>query len=121
MMQTLVPTGRANYEPNSLAEAGENGGPRESAEAGFTTFSANDERNDPAQKLRIRAELFADHFSQARLFYLSQTANEQAHIASALVFELSKVTLDHVRARVVGQLRNIDEEDRKSTRLNSSH
>src|SRR3546814_5341399 len=60
MMQTLVPTGRANYEPNSLAEAGENGGPRESAEAGFTTFSANDERNDPAQKLRIRAELFAD-------------------------------------------------------------
>src|SRR3546814_5101482 len=110
MMQTLVPTGRANYEPNSLAEAGENGGPRESAEAGFTTFSANDERNDPAQKLRIRAELFADHFSQARLFYLSQTANEQAHIASALVFELSKVTLDHVRARVVGQLRHIDED-----------
>ncbi|WP_282947430.1 MULTISPECIES: catalase [unclassified Sphingopyxis] len=110
MMQTLVPTGRANYEPNSLAEAGENGGPRASAETGFKTFETNDERNDPAQKLRIRAELFADHFSQARLFYMSQTENEQAHIASALVFELSKVTLDHVRARVVGQLRNIDED-----------
>lgn len=110
MMQTLVPTGRANYEPNSLAEAGENGGPRASAETGFRTFEANDERNDPAQKLRTRAELFADHFSQARMFYLSQTENEQAHIASALVFELSKVTLDHVRARVVGQLRNIDED-----------
>ncbi len=41
---------------------------------------------------------------------MSQTGNEQAHIASALVFELSKVTLDHVRARVVGQLRNIDED-----------
>ena len=109
-MQTLVPTGRANYEPNSLAEAGENGGPRASAATGFTTFATNDERNDPAQKLRVRAELFADHFSQARLFYLSQTGNEQAHIASALVFELSKVTLDHVRARVVGQLRNIDED-----------
>jgi catalase len=110
MMQTLVPTGRANYEPNSLAEAGENGGPRASADTGFTTFAANDERNDPAQKLRVRAELFADHFSQARLFYQSQTENEQAHIASALVFELSKVTLDHVRARVVGQVRNIDED-----------
>ncbi|WP_294037147.1 catalase [Sphingopyxis sp.] len=110
MMQTLVPTGRANYEPNSLAEAGEHGGPRASAETGFKTFADNDERNDPTQKLRIRAELFADHFSQARLFYLSQTENEQAHIASALVFELSKVTLDHVRARVVGQLRNIDED-----------
>ncbi|PQM27545.1 catalase HPII [Sphingopyxis lindanitolerans] len=109
MMQTLVPTGRANYEPNSLVEAGEDGGPRASPETGFTTFTANDERNDPGQKLRIRAELFADHYSQPRLFYRSQTDNEQAHIASALVFELSKVTLDHVRARVVSRLRNIDE------------
>ena len=110
MMQTLVPTGRANYEPNSLAEAGENGGPRPSPATGFNSFTTNDERNDPTQKLRVRAELFADHFSQARMFYLSQTENEQAHIASALVFELSKVTLDHVRVRVVGQLRNIDED-----------
>jgi catalase len=102
--------GRANYEPNSLAEAGENGGPRASAVQGLHDLrGANDERTR-AQKLRIRAELFADHFSQARLFYQSQTENEQAHIASALVFELSKVTLDHVRARVVGQVRNIDED-----------
>ncbi|MFD0849427.1 catalase [Sphingosinicella xenopeptidilytica] len=110
MMQTLVPTGRANYEPNSLADAGEDGGPRACPETGFSSFTANDERNDPAQKLRIRAELFADHYSQARLFYRSQTENEQAHIASALVFELSKVQLDHVRARVVSRLRNIDED-----------
>ncbi len=110
MMQTLVPTGRANYEPNSLAEADEDGGPRACPETGFTSFTANDERNDPSQKLRIRAELFADHYSQARLFYRSQTESEQAHIASALVFELSKVQLDHVRARVVSRLRNIDED-----------
>jgi len=110
MMQTLVPTGRANYEPNSLAEAGEDAGPRACPETGFTTFTVNDERNDQAQKLRIRAELFADHYSQARLFYRSQTENEQAHIASALVFELSKVQLDHVRARVISRLRNIDED-----------
>jgi len=109
LMQTLVPTGRANYEPNSLAEAGEDGGPRACPETGFTSFPVNDERNDGGQKLRVRAELFADHYSQARLFYRSQTENEQAHIASALVFELSKVQLDHVRARVVSRLRNIDE------------
>lgn len=109
LMQTLVPSGRANYEPNSLAEAGEESGPRASPETGFTTFTANDERNDAGQKLRIRAELFADHYSQARLFFKSQTENEQAHIASALVFELSKVTLEHVRERVVSRLRNIDE------------
>ncbi|MFT4193152.1 catalase-related domain-containing protein, partial [Ottowia sp.] len=46
----------------------------------------------------------------ARLFYRSQTENEQAHIASALVFELSKVALEHVRERVVARLRNVDED-----------
>ncbi|NMA98841.1 MAG: catalase HPII [Phyllobacteriaceae bacterium] len=110
MMQTLVPKGRANYEPNSLFEAGEDTGPRASMETGFTSFRENGERNDPTEKVRVRAELFADHFSQARPFYKSQTANEQAHIASAIVFELSKVTLEHVRNRVMSRLRNIDED-----------
>ncbi|TCM14392.1 catalase [Novosphingobium sp. PhB165] len=110
MMQTLVPTGRANYEPNSLAQAGEDAGPRACPDTGFASFPENAERNDPAEKLRIRAELFADHYSQAALFYHSQTENEQAHIASAIVFELSKVALAHVRLRVVAHLRNIDED-----------
>ena len=110
MMQTLVPTGRANYEPNSLAAAGEPGGPRACPETGFSSFAANDERNDGSEKLRIRAETFADHYSQATLFYSSQTVSEQAHIASALVFELSKVTIEAVRTRVLSRLRNIDED-----------
>ncbi|MFN3627565.1 MAG: catalase, partial [Parvibaculum sp.] len=55
LMQTLVPTGRANYEPNSLAEAGEHGGPRACPETGFTSFRENAERNDPTEKLRVRA------------------------------------------------------------------
>ncbi|MFM5929332.1 MAG: catalase [Novosphingobium sp.] len=110
MMQTLVPKGRANYEPNSLAEAGEDGGPRECPETGFSSFSENAERNDPTEKVRLRAELFGDHYSQARMFFLSLTANEQAHLASALTFELSKVTLEHVRSRVLSRLRNVDED-----------
>ena len=109
LMQTLVPKGRANYEPNSLNEAGEDSGPRVASETGFTSFSDNGERNDPTEKMRIRAETFADHYSQARMFYLSQTQNEQAHIASAIVFELSKVAMPHVRLRVLARLRNIDE------------
>ena len=109
LMQTLLPTGRANYEPNSLADAGEDGGPRACPETGFTSFSANHERNDGGHKLRVRAELFADHYSQARLFYRSQTDNERAHIASALVFELSKVSIEAVRSRVLSRLRNVDE------------
>ena len=109
MMQTMVPTGRANYEPNSLAENGEDGGPRES-EQGFKTVAINDERNDGNEKLRIRSDTFADHYSQARLFFRSQTEIEQAHIASAFVFELSKVALDPVRLRMLGNLRNVDED-----------
>ena len=109
LMQTLVPKGRANYEPNSLAEGGEDGGPRESP-AGFATFAANDERNDGSQKLRVRAESFADHYSQARMFYRSQAPIEQAHLATALVFELSKVAIPAIRERVLGNLRNVEEE-----------
>jgi catalase len=108
MMQTLVPVGRANYEPNSLMEAGEDAGPREVPAEGFSSFRANHERNDASEKSRVRPELFADHYSQARLFYISQTPIEQSHIAAALVFELSKVKLEHVRSRVLSRLMNVD-------------
>ncbi len=103
-MQTQVFTGRANYEPNSLSEAGEDGGPREDPKQGFRTFAAPVESG----KVRLRAESFADHYSHARLFYLSQSEIEQTHIASALVFELSKVTLEHVRLRILANLLNVD-------------
>ena len=103
-MQMQVPKGRANYEPNSLSQAGEDGGPREDPKGGFRSF----EQPVEGTKVRIRAETFADHYSQARLFFLSQTEPEQAHMASALVFELSKVTMDHVRDRVLGNLQNVD-------------
>jgi catalase len=104
-MQMQVPKGRANYEPNSLAFAGENGGPRENPKAGFTTFPAE----EAGAKLRIRPESFADHYSQARLFFRSMDPAEQAHIASALVFELSKVSLEHIRQAMLSNLRNVDE------------
>jgi catalase len=104
-MQTQVFTGRANYEPNSLSQAGEAAGPREYPQGGFRSFAAPVE----GTKVRLRAESFADHYSHARLFYTSQSATEKAHIASALVFELSKVTLAHVRLRILANLLNVDE------------
>ena len=105
-MQTQVFKGRANYEPNSLSEAGEDGGPREDAKGGFRTFAARLEDT----KVRLRAETFADHCTHARLFFRSQTQTEQSHLVSALVFELSKVTLEHVRLRVLSNLRNVDDD-----------
>lgn len=103
-MQTQVPTGRANYEPNSLDQAGEPGGPRADPVGGFRTTPVALE----GAKVRLRADSFADHYSQARLFFRSQSPVEQAHLASALVFELSKLTLAHVRARVLANLGNVD-------------
>ncbi|WP_315854065.1 catalase [Gemmata palustris] len=95
------PKGRANYEPNSW---GAEGGPRESPEKGYKSFP------EPVggTKVRARSETFSDHYSQARQFYISQTLLEQTHIASALVFELSKVETVAIRARMVSHLLNID-------------
>ncbi len=109
MMQTKVPKGRANYEPNSLSVVGEDGGPRESPK-GFVTTTNPTGADEQGEKLRMRAELFGDHYSQARLFWVSATDNEKAHIASAFTFELSKVGLAHVQERTVANLRNVNEE-----------
>ncbi|MBA8878305.1 catalase [Phyllobacterium myrsinacearum] len=108
-MQMNVPKGRANYEPNSLSDHNEEGGPRECPVTGFSTFEGRSEHGEQGDKLRIRAELFADHYSQARLFWHSQQPAEQAHIASSFVFELSKVVLAQVPPRMVANLRNVDE------------
>lgn len=95
------PTGRVNYEPNSWQDA-----PRENPKIGFSSFAEPIE----ADKQRIRSETFADHYSQARQFYISQTRVEQFHIGNALIFELSKVERVDIRKRLVGHLRNIDED-----------
>ncbi|UJW77272.1 catalase [Rhizobium sp. SL42] len=109
-MQMNVPKGRANYEPNSLSQHGEDGGPRECPMTGFRTIERSTGDNEEGDKLRIRPELFADHYSQARLFWTSQTPSEQAHIASSFVFELSKVALEQVAPRMVANLLNVDQD-----------
>ena len=104
-MAMANPAGRVNYEPNSWA-----GEPRPARgpAAGFRTFPDGRDRGGP--KRRGPAESFADHYSQARQFYASQTAVEQQHIVDAFVFELSKVQTPAIRARMVANLRNVDED-----------
>ncbi|WP_066662109.1 MULTISPECIES: catalase [unclassified Sphingomonas] len=109
-MQMNVPKGRANYEPNSLDMAGEVTGPRECPVTGFETHPGRAAEQEQGDKLRLRPESFADHYSQARMFYRSLAEAEQAHVAFALVFELSKVGLEHVRERTVANLVNVDPE-----------
>ncbi len=100
-MQMQPQAGRVAYEPNSLSTDS----PREAPALGFRSAVVS----ESGAKGRVRAESFADHYSQARQFYRSQGGHEQAHMASALVFELSKVEALHIRAAMVGHLRHIDE------------
>jgi catalase len=101
-MAMANPRGRANYEPNSWG--GALGGPRETPDKGFRSFPAAEQ----GTKERLRSETFADHYSQARQFYISQTETEQTHIASAFTFELSKVQTVAIRSRMIGHLLNVD-------------
>ncbi len=101
-MQMDVPKGRVNYEPSSLDPTSARQTP-----AGFRSAPIPSE---DGAKGRIRAASFADHYSQARQFFRSQSSFEQAHMASSLVFELSKVGTAHVREAIVGHLRHVDAE-----------
>ena len=92
--------GRVSYSPSSL----ESDTPRPDPQNGFVSFRAREE----GDKLRVRPESFDDHFSQALLFFKSQTEVEQNHIISAFIFELSKVDTKAVRTRMVSQLANVD-------------
>ncbi|GAB3340855.1 catalase [Marilutibacter aestuarii] len=102
-MQMEVPRGRVAYEPQSLDPEG----PRASEARGFRSFA--ERAPDDARKGRVRPASFADHYSQARMFYRSQSAIEQDHMAAAYTFELSKVGTPHVREAIVGHLRHVDE------------
>ena len=103
MHRQTIHVGQASYEPNSVSD----GWPKETAPAdgGFESYQ---ERID-GTKIRVRSDSFADHFSQATLFYNSLSAPEKAHIAAAYTFELGKVTKPEIRERTVNQiLANID-------------
>lgn len=107
MHRQAIHRGRVSYEPNSLA----GGCPFQAGAAqGFVTVPARIQAKEEQGKVRAKPEKFADHYTQARLFYESQTPVEQCHIANAFRFELSKVTVPAVRERMVASLRNASEE-----------
>jgi catalase len=102
-----IARGRVAYEPNSLG----GGCPFQAGAQGFVSFpKAIESDNTPVDKLRGRPEKFAEHYSQATLFFKSQTPQEQAHIAGGFRFELSKVTVPAIRERMIASLRNVSED-----------
>ncbi|MEP6589205.1 MAG: catalase, partial [Polaromonas sp.] len=106
MHRQAIHRGRVAYEPNSLA----GGCPFQAGVAqGFVTVPARLQAQEEQAKVRGKPEKFADHYTQATLFYESQAALEQAHIAAAFRFELSKVTVPAIRERTVSMLRNVSD------------
>jgi len=97
-----IARGRVAYEPNSLA----GGCPFQAGSKGFVSFPQPIKED----KLRGKPEKFADHYTQATLFYNSQTNWEKAHIVGGFRFELSKLTVPAIRVRMVASLRNVDED-----------
>lgn len=101
-MRQTINKSRAPYEPNSLG----GGCPMQAREnmGGFVSFA---ERIN-APKVRDRSKSFFDHFSQARLFYNSQTDIEKLHIVRAFRFELGKVEVPEIRERMLAVLSQVD-------------
>jgi catalase len=101
MHRQAIHRGRVSYEPNSLG----GGCPFQAGAAGFVSVP---ERTEPdAHKVRGKAERFADHYTQATLFWKSQTDVEKTHIINAFRFELSRVQTPAVRERMVSGLMNV--------------
>ncbi len=97
--------GDVSYFPNSKAS----GCPYQAMLNGEEGYQSHKEPVD-GKKVRARSESFADHFSQARLFFRSQTTAEQEHIINAYTFELSKVNDPKIRERELAILNKIDKE-----------
>jgi catalase len=101
-MRQTINVSRTSYEPNTLG----GGCPMQAGRrlGGFVSYG---EQID-AVKERLRGEKFFDHFSQATLFWNSQSPVERQHIVDALRFELGKLETTAVRERVVRLLEHVD-------------
>lgn len=101
-MRQQINQAKTSYEPNRVS----NGCPFQAraAEGGFTSY---EERID-ARKIRERSESFRDHFSQATLFFNSQSEAEKNHLVNALRFELGKLQRDEIRSRMLSMLAQVD-------------
>jgi len=102
LMRQTINRGAVSYHPNTLGS----GCPMQ-AKADMGGFVTHAEALNGA-KVRERSEKFFDHFSQARLFYSSQSAPEKSHIVQALQFELGKVEAPAIRERMLGLLTHVD-------------
>jgi len=102
-MRQTINSDKTSYQPNVIS----NGCPYQAkaSQGGFTSYT---ERID-AKKIRERSRSFFDHFSQATLFFNSQSEYEKNHMIDALTFELGKVKRIAIRERMLGILTQVNQ------------
>ncbi|MCW2771293.1 MAG: catalase [Aeromicrobium sp.] len=103
--QDAVHTGIAPYKPNSL-----DGGCPFLAGEDMSAFIDVPQPIEASTKVREAPATYDDHFSQARLFWLSLSPVEQGHVAQAYTFELGKCYEQAIKERQLLALANIDAE-----------
>jgi catalase len=103
MHRQTIARGQVAYEPSTLGN-----GTEFRVDGGSGGFQSFPEEIEPP-KLRRRSASFDDHFTQARLFFNSQSAPEKEHIVAAFRFELSKLDVPAIRQRMVDNLAHVDE------------
>lgn len=96
-----INVGQVSYHKNSLAS--NTPSPVSEADGGYTHYQEKVE----GHKVRARSDSFKDHFSQARLFWLSMTEIEKKHIINAFSFELGKVKNKSIRKQVVDMFAHV--------------
>src|SRR5690606_6406182 len=104
MHQTAVHGGVAPYKPNTL----DAGCPFVAGDAENAFIDVPSAIPAESRKAREAPVSFSDHFSQARLFWLSLTPEEQSHTVQAYTFELGKCFDENIRLRQVQALARID-------------
>lgn len=102
MHRMTVSRGQVSYEPNTLGNGSEF-----RVDGGHGGYQVHADDAEPA-KVRRRSPSFDDHFSQATLFWNSQSASEKDHLVAAFQYDLARVETPAIRQRVVDNLAHVD-------------
>jgi len=93
--------GRVAYSPNSLRDGYPR--PASAGEGGYVHYAEKVE----GRKVRERSDSFKDFYSQATLFWNSQSDAEKQHVISAFHFEVGKVENMETRRRIVEMFNSV--------------
>lgn len=97
-----IDKGSVSYFPNSIQNNTPE--PVSGSQGGYEHYAEKVE----GAKVRERSQSFADHFTQATLFWNSMSDIEKQHIIDAFHFEVGSVMDKQIKQKVVDMFNNVD-------------